>query len=138
RFESPSALANVSAEADGARRIALTLYGSSQADQMFIAIPRESGLRSITIDGKRFDVPKAWAQSSTPYNFIGCFTPGCATKSIALEVSAHDSLKLLVAELRYGLPPDGQKLLAARPKTAVASQNGDTTVLINSVTVPAG
>jgi hypothetical protein len=138
RFESPSALANVSETGAGTRRIALTLHGSPQADQMVIAVPKESGLKTIEIDGKRFDVPKTWAHSSLPYNFIGCFTRDCATKTIQLGVSARGPLKFLVSEVRYGLPPDGQKLIAARPKTAVASQNGDTTVLINSMTVPAG
>jgi hypothetical protein len=138
RFESPSALASVSKEADGTRRIVLTLYGSPQAGQMIIAVPKSSGLKTIEIDGKRFDVPKVWAQLPGPYDFIGCFSRDCATKTITLDVSAQGLLSLLVGELRYGLPPDGQKLIAARPKTAVASQNGDTTVLINSVTVPAG
>jgi hypothetical protein len=138
RFEAPSALANVSKTGAGTRRVALALHGSPQADQMVVAVPRDAGLKTIEIDGKRFDVPKTWAQSSLPYNFIGCFSRDCATKTIAFELSARSELKLLVGELRYGLPPDGRKLVAARPKTAVASQNGDTTVLINSVTVPAG
>jgi len=138
RFESPSALANVSKEADGTRRIVLTLYGSPQAGQMIIAVPKISGLKTIEIDGKKFDVPKLWTRLPGPYDFIGCFSRDCATKTITLDVSAQGPLKLLVGELRYGLPPDGQKLIAARPKTAVASQNGDTTVLINSVMVPAG
>jgi hypothetical protein len=136
RFESPSAFAHISETGAGTRQISLALHGSAQASQMVIAVPREAGVKTIEIDGKRFDVPN-WSQSSAPYNFIGCFSRDCATKTVNLELSSRGALKLLIGELRYGLPPDGKRLLDARPNWAVASQNGDVTVLINAVKIPA-
>lgn len=138
RFETPTASAQSSEMAGGTRHISLALHGSSQAEMMVLAIPKDAGMKTIEIDGKRFDVSKAWAQTQSPYNIIGCFSRDCATKTVEFDLSARDAVKVVVGEIRYGLPPDGQALIAARPRTAVASQNGDTTVLLDSVTIPSG
>ena len=136
RFVPPSAQASVSAPDNGTRRVSLALKGSEDANVMFVAVPTAAGLKRIEIGGKTFEVAN-WSQSSLPYGVIVCSSRDCATKTITLELSTHKAVKIALAEERYGLPPDGAKLVAARPKTAVASQNGDTIFLVNSVTIPA-
>jgi len=47
-----------------------------------------------------------------------------------------EPLTLTVADLTYGLPPEGADLLEARPVNAVPSQDGDVSVVMNEVTLP--
>jgi len=52
------------------------------------------------------------------------------TEGIGIElVLAPQPLEVMVADRSPGLPPVGQALLAARPPTAVTSQDGDVTVV---------
>jgi hypothetical protein len=120
----------------GLRRVILSLKGSAETNQMLMAIPKVAGLKAVSVDEKRYEVPAEWARSPGSYDIVGCFTRDCATRIVTLDLTGKAGLKLYLSEIRYGLPPEAAKLVAARPKTAVQSQNGDTTVLINSVTVP--
>jgi hypothetical protein len=118
------------------RLVSVALHGSANANQIILAIPKAAGLKGIAIEGEHFDVPATWMNSPLPYNLIACFSRDCANKTIVLQLATMLPIDLLLGEVRYGLPPGGERLLAARPPTATASQNGDTTMLINGVSVP--
>ncbi len=137
RFALPSADVRVADEGGGGRRVTVTLHASAQTNQLVLAVPHEAGLKSVDIDGKHNVMPATWAHLTAPYNVIGCLTSDCATKTITLEIANRGALKLLLEEVRYGLPAGGEKFQAARGETAVDSHNGDTTVLVNAVKVPA-
>jgi hypothetical protein len=138
RFSPPTADVRVAQAGDGVRRVTVILHASAFTNQVVLAVPKAAGLQSIDIDDKHNVVPATWAQLPSPYDFIGCSTSDCATKTIAFDMKGHGPLKIYLAELRYGLPPDGTKLQSARGETAVASHNGDTTILINALAIPAG
>ena len=120
----------------GLRHIDIALHASSFASQVILAVPRETKLRAITLDGKRFVVPVEWAKSPLPYNLIACFSNDCGHKTVGLDFASREPARLLLSEVRYGLPEAGRRLAAARPATATQSQNGDTTVLINAIALP--
>jgi len=120
----------------GARHVDLVLRANGGANQVFLAIPTNAGLRAIDIEGKHFAVPPEWAKAAAPYDLVGCFSPDCASKSIELTLGSRAGTKILLAALHYGLAPEAQKLAQVRPATAVPSQNGDTTILINTIDVP--
>jgi hypothetical protein len=103
---------------------------------MVLIVPKSAQLRAVEIDDHHFDAPKEWA--ALPQALILCATDDCAGKTITLELGTSQPVDITIAEQRYGIPADGAKLQAARPKTAVVSQNGDTTVLLNTVHVPGG
>jgi hypothetical protein len=138
RFASPTADVHVTEIGGGARRVTVTVRASALANQIVLAVPKEADLQAIDIDGKHNEVPTTWAQLPAPYRVIRCMSNDCATKTITLDITGHGALKLYLAEVRYGVPADGAKIQAARGETAVASHNGDTTLLLNSVVVPAG
>jgi len=120
----------------GLRHVDIALHASNSANQVILAVPRDAKLRAITLDGKRFAVPVEWAKSPLPYNVIACFSSDCAQKTVGLDFASREPARLLLSEVRYGLPEAGRKLVAARPVTATQSQNGDTTVLINAIAIP--
>ncbi len=135
RFAPPTATVSVSPGPDGARRVSLALHGTGEAAQMVLVVPRSAGLKAVDIDGKHFDAPAEWAKIERGA-IILCTTRDCADKTITLTLAAKKPVDITLVEQRYGLPPGGAKLQAARPKTAIVSQNGDVTVLINAVKVP--
>jgi hypothetical protein len=117
----------------GLRRVTLALKGGD-ANQMVLVVPQEARMKAIEIGGKRFDAPPTW--ESLPRQIIACSTDDCANKEITLELGAKKPVEIILLSQRYGIPSGGAKLQAARPKTAVISQNGDTTILINRVKIP--
>jgi hypothetical protein len=115
-------------------RIEISLHGSPQATGMLLIVPKAAGLKAIDIGGQHLVAPVDLATDTV----LACLTPDCAQEHVSLDVATNAPFEIQFAEQRHGLPPQGGKLLAARPKTAVPSQNGDITVLFSKLTVPAG
>jgi hypothetical protein len=53
-----------------------------------------------------------------------------------LELGAANAVELTLIARRRGLPPEGARLLKARPSYAVPSQGGDTSLLTATLMVP--
>jgi peptidase M28-like protein len=136
RFTPPTATVSSGRASAGMRHVSLAIHGSPSADQIILAVPKNAELKMIEIGGKHFEVPKEWSASPLPFNFIACFSRDCAGETIGFDLTSAGSINVLISEIRYGLPPGGAKLTGARPKSAIASQNGDTTVLINDFNLP--
>ena len=117
------------------RRITLALHGSPQTAQMYVTVPKAAQLRSVDIRGWHFDAPPAWAKEDTIA--IACMSRDCADASLTLTLASRDTANIGIYEHRFGLPDFAHPLAAARPPTAVPSQNGDGISLINTVTIPA-
>jgi len=114
--------------------VTLALRGSEQADQMFVVIPKGGDVKSISILGKIVPVPREW--NDLDHVIVGCLSRDCRDTTIALKMGSPKSVPLVVAEQRFGVPDFGAKIVAARPDTAVPSQNGDTTFLVVKAPVP--
>jgi len=125
RFASPSA----SVTRNG-RDIILKLAGSPAADGMVLTLPSGAALAGVAVEGKNFSV-----SDSKRRLLISCFSPGCRDTTISLRQVEAKPFTLLLAELRYGLPPGGEKLLQARGSLGVASQFGDGTELMTRIKI---
>jgi hypothetical protein len=117
----------------GLRRVTLALHGGN-ANQVVLVVPHAAWMKAIQIDGKRFDVPGEW--EALPREIVDCSTDDCASKEITLELGAKKPVNIVLISQHYSVPPAGAKFQAARPKTAIVSQSGDTTVLISQVKIP--
>ena len=56
-------------------------------------------------------------------------SPDCATAHVVLQLGSSGPVNLVLVTYRSGLPPEGAKLLKARPPQAVPSQGGDRIIL---------
>jgi len=110
------------------RHMVLSVHGSTQARQMFVVLEHPRGLRAIEVNDWHFAAPPDWA--SRDRIVIACMSRDCASMKLALTLSGHAPLEAIVGEQRFSLPPGAAPLLAARPNTAVPSQNGDGTLLL--------
>ena len=108
----------------------VSLQLQAPGDSVMLLVPQEARLQSITLDGITVAAPPGRAT-------IFCATPDCGHARMTLKLGAQGPFAITLLSLTRGLPPEGGRLLAARPATAVPSQEGDVTALAGSIAVPA-
>ncbi|HWY62571.1 MAG TPA: M20/M25/M40 family metallo-hydrolase [Rhizomicrobium sp.] len=109
--------------------VLLDVYGSAAADGMALIV--EGGLGAVTIGGAKVDAPQGRV-------LINCTGRDCARARVMLEFSGPMPGRILLAELRHGLPPKADFLRRARPDWAVPSQGGDVSAAVDDVILPGG
>ncbi|HJT42644.1 MAG TPA: M20/M25/M40 family metallo-hydrolase [Rhizomicrobium sp.] len=127
RYPAPAAVAQRSGDS-------VTLDVKSQADGIVLLVPAQARLQSLTLKG--VTVP-AFGQAPGRRTAILCSTPDCATARFYLRLASPQAIEITLLARRRGLPPQGVKLLRARPAQAVPSRMGDTTILSAKISVPA-
>ena len=108
----------------------VTLDIQAEGDGVMLDVPAEARLRAATAGGVTID-------GNEKHMSIICGTPDCAGARVILKLASSSPLALDLRVYRRGLPPEGAKLLAARPADAVPSQGGDRTVLAAKIAIPA-
>jgi hypothetical protein len=121
----PGPVASVSRSGD-----TVSLDLKTEGDGVALVVPAEAQLRAVTLGG-------ITTRASGQRMFILCGTPDCATAHIALLLGSSQPVNLMLLAIRAGLPPEGAKLLKARPSEAVPSQAGDRTMLAAKIAIPA-
>jgi len=134
-FAPPTATVIARPPVGGFRRVTVKLHGSREARQMYVTIPKAADLKSVDIAGWHADAPAVWTNQDAVA--IACMSRDCADQSITLTLASRSGATLGIYEHRFGLPDFARPLVAARPPTAVPSQNGDGVTLVNTVTIPA-
>jgi hypothetical protein len=107
----------------------VTLDLKTQSDAVMLVVPPEAALRSVTING-------VTAAAGAQRTAILCSTPDCAQARMVLRFGSSRPVELLLLANKRGLPPQGARLLKARPPEAVPSQAGDGTILAARIAVP--
>lgn len=102
---------------------------AAEGDGIALMLPRNAKIASITVGGLTEPV------GQRPVQLI-CGTPDCGRIRIVLHQVSPAPATLILNAQRRGLPPEGEKLLKARPSWAVPSQTGDRTVLVSRIVLP--
>jgi hypothetical protein len=126
----PSPSATVSR--DGLK-VTLDLHGSASADGMVVIAPQ--GLSQAIVNGTVATVVQSGSDGMTS---IACAGHDCADAHMVLKFRGAVPKSLMLAEERYGLPADAGFLLKARPDWAAPSGQGDLSLAVADVMVPAG
>jgi hypothetical protein len=117
---------------EGAVRIvSLLLRGSADTSAMSLRIPKGTKLRAIRIRRENVLAPDGWDDDTRIY----CDGPDCRDLALTLTLGNAGALEIPFTERRYGLPPFGEALAAARPASAMPSQSGDGVILANTLTI---
>lgn len=135
RYPVPDATIIARPSTNGIRSITLLFHGSDAADQMFLIIPRSARLQAVDLQGLHYAAPASWSHQDT-IAFM-CMSRDCRNESVTLTLATPKPVTLGLYEQRFGLPGFAHALIAARPSTAVPSQNGDGVTLVAEVHVPA-
>jgi hypothetical protein len=94
-----------------------------------LLVPAKARLRAVTIG--EVTTPVAGGGLS-----ITCGTPDCPNKQIRLELDSSEPLALTLYAYARGLPPEGARLLKARPPWAVPERGGDVTAWAAKIAIP--
>jgi hypothetical protein len=124
--------------AEGKRHLRLQLTSPRGAPVGSIAVPAEARIESIKIDGHAFPTTERRVgplNASRDWKLFSNLTlpPGGTEVEVVLGSTAPANW--YVIDRSFGLPPSGQALLAARPKSAVSIQDGDTVVMSRKVKI---
>jgi hypothetical protein len=109
----------------------VTLDLNAAGDGVTLLVPREAGLKSFRM------ADATVAAAGRPVQ-ISCGTPDCGSARIILSFETAAPASLTLIARRRGLPPEGGRLLKARPTWAVPSQAGDVTLLARKIEIPPG
>ena len=117
-------------EGGGVRRVRARLVSPRGAPVLLLVLPPEAEVLSLAMDGVEVPdpAPKArrfWGGSRT----YVCSAPPPAGIVIDVRLRGEARVAVTVADQGPGLPPDGARLVAARPATAVPSGDGDVTLV---------
>lgn len=126
---------------NGKHAYRMTLLSERGAREGALLFPPGSGIESVTMDGVPIlseTEPRAGgrppiASYLNGWTWYNCDTmpPNGVTVNFTLPVGKP--VTVFVADKSFGLPADGKFLLAARPNTATASQDGDVTIVSRHV-----
>lgn len=120
--------------AGGKRRVRLRVTSPRQAASATLMIPKVAGLESLKANG--VEVPLT-PQNNPAFNWSNFTYMTLPPEGVELEavLSSTSRHEWHVLDQTYGLPPGGEKLLKARPETAVPFQDGEITVMSRRVQV---
>lgn len=107
----------------------VTIDINAPGDAVGLLVPKEAQMQSLTLGGITVPAPPRQL-------LVRCGSPDCGHARMVLRLASATPFTLTLRSYRRGLPPEGAKLLKARPATAQPSQMGDTTVLAAKIAVP--
>ncbi len=123
--------------AGGKRRLRLRLVSPRGAPVAVIWIPDAARLESIAIDGQPIPVEGQRRAGSPPRSWhpFTHFTLPAQGSELEVVLGTTEPKDWYVFDRTFGLPPVGQRLLAARPKEAVPIQDGDGVLVSRKVRI---
>lgn len=124
---------SVTDDASGSRSVRVRLEAPGGADVLELRYSAPRGVESVRFVGSEYEL--APSDPNVRGRTIRCHGAGCVGMELEFEVRGREALDLSLAAIAYGLPPEGDALLAARPATAVASHQGDVSVRSASLTL---
>jgi len=108
----------------------VTLELKTDGEGIDLLVPAKARLREVTINGLAMPVSEGRLS-------ITCGTPDCAAAHVVLKLGSAESFDLTLIAYTHGLPPQGDKLLKARPPWAVPVRAGDLTLRAAKIAIPA-
>ena len=124
--------------AEGKRHLRLQLTSPRGAPVGSIAVPAEARIETIKIDGHAFPTTERRAgplNASRDWKLFSNLTLPPGGTEIEVVLGSTTPANWYVIDRSFGLPPSGQALLAARPKSAVTIQDGDTVEMSRKVKI---
>ncbi|MEA2604422.1 MAG: hypothetical protein QOF89_5414 [Acidobacteriota bacterium] len=124
--------------AEGKRHLRLRLTSPRGALVGSIAVPQEARIETIKIDGHAFPTTERRAgplNVASGWKLFSSLTLPPGGSEVEVVLGSTEPASWYVIDRSFGLPPSAQALLAARPKDAVAIQDGDTVVMSRKVKI---
>jgi hypothetical protein len=112
--------------------VSLLLHGSANTDAASLRVPKSAQMRALRVRGENVQIAKDWSGNT----LVNCDGGDCRDLAVTLTLGNRNAVALSFAERRHALPGFGAPLAAARPNTAMPSQEGDRAILTNILQLP--
>lgn len=117
-------------ERGGVRRVRARLVSPRGAPVVFLLVPTGVEILSLSVQGRPVPAPVARAvEFWGGHRLVACVTTPPEGLEIEAAILSAAPVPVILVDQSYGLPAEGARLLQARPATAVASQEGDVTIV---------
>ena len=127
----------VSDDTDGATRVlGLRLVAGDPFERLVLTVPRTVGAARLVVPTADAEIPLIEGEPRGGHATFMCHGAACDGLDVELHLGVTDAIELGITAQRSGLPEEGRALTAARPATAVPSQDGDVSMVLNVVSVP--
>lgn len=120
---------------DGNRLVRLQLHSPRGADKLSLYVSEAAAIHQIIVTGTLYVTAAPDAEHG--YFSFHCHALACDGVTVELDLNSNEAVDLFIVDWTPGLPADGAALLGARPETAVPSQDGDGTFLIDRISLAA-
>jgi len=126
----------LSDETDGTTRVlGLRLLAGDPFERLTLTVPRSVGAARLVVPAGGVEIQLIDGEPRGGHATFMCHGAACDGLELELHLGVPDALELGVTAQRSGLPDDAAGLVAARPATAVPSQDGDVSMVLNVVNV---
>lgn len=122
--------------ADEGRLVTLIWPSSPDGHWGSLVLPISAGLRSIEVEGAAHGVGSIPAENG--YQRFLCIAPACNGREVTMHLLGNTPFTAFFVDTAPGLPKGGDRFVAARGDTAVASDEGDASLNITRLTVGGG
>jgi hypothetical protein len=119
----------------GERIVRLRLRSPRGADLLSLYVPEAAGVQRIVVTESPYVAEAPEAEDG--YHAFHCHATACDGVTVELHLTSGEAVDLFIVDWTPGLTPAGADLLAARPNTAVPSQDGDGTLIVDLVSLAA-
>ena len=127
----------VSDETDGTTRVLdLRLEAGDPFERLILTVPRSVGATRLVVPTTGAEIQLIDGEPRGGRASFTCHGAACDGLELELHLGVSDAFDLGITAQRSGLPDEGGALLVARPATAVPSQDGDVSMVLNVVRVP--
>jgi len=114
---------------DGGRRVVLALTPGG-GNTISIRFPKEAGVKALGLVGESIPIP-ATGEPDKP--IIRCTGRSCDGLKIEVLLVSRKPVEAELFSTRFGLPPEGRQLIAARPRDAIPQYAPDQTITMSRV-----
>lgn len=135
-FSEPSFTILESSPAGAMRNYRALLRSERGAPEALALFPPNSGVEGVSIQGQPLaHTSKKLRLIFGNWNIYRCLTMPSDGVEIAFTLPVGKPVQVYVADVNFGLPPEGKFLLNSRPLTATPSQDGEVTILSRSLQI---
>ena len=135
-FSEPSFTILESSPAGALRNYRALLRSERGAAEALALFPPHSGVEGVRIQGQPVAHPTEKLRLFFGnWNIYRCLTMPTDGVDIAFTLPVGKPVQVYVADVNYGLAPEGRFLLNSRPLTATPFQDGDVTILSRSIQI---
>lgn len=114
----------------GAGRRLVIALSPGGGNTVSIRFPKEAGVKALGLVGSAIPIP---ANGEPDKPVLRCTGRSCEDLNVEVLFADRNPVEAELFSTRFGLPPEGQPLIAARPRNAIPQYSPDQTITMSRI-----